>query len=191
MNNKTKFSVLAVAKEKFVALRKKWGIKNKYTITDIAQKAGLPVQYLKNRPVNFAGYVDWFPNPRFIAVNPDLPAHEQALFIARQIAVRAQEQRYNSVALNRPWKWEMLDAAPEILKQKICQLDIEYRAHWLMLFFATGDEFRAYVRMNPQKVFWTIPGTDNIVWYHLSMLRAKLWFSKLRRRIAIIAFPAS
>lgn len=181
---------MAVAKEKFVALRKKWGIKNKYTITDIAQKAGLPVEYLKYRPANFAGYLDRHPDPRFIAVNRDLPAHEQALFIARQIAVRAQEQRYNSVALNRPWKWEMLDAAPEKLKQRICQLDIEYRAHWLMLFFATGDEFRAYIKANPKR-FWSHLFTDNIIGYHLSMLRAKLWFSKFCRKIAIVAFPAS
>src|ERR1035441_8208046 len=85
MNNKTKFSVLAVAKEKFVALRKKYGIKNKYTMTEIAQKAGLPVEYLKNRSANLVGYLDWNPTPRFIAVNSDLPAHEQVWFIAQQI----------------------------------------------------------------------------------------------------------
>ena len=190
MNHKTKFSVLAVAKEKFVALRKKWGIKNKYTITDIAQKAGLPVEYLKNRPANFAGYLDWHPDPRFIAVNRDLPAHEQAWFIARQIAVRAQEQRYNSLALNRPWKWEMLDAAPSGLKEKISQMDIEDRAHCFMVFFATGDEFRAFIKADPKR-FWSHAFTDNIVRYHLSMLRAKLWFGKFCRKIAFVAFPAS
>jgi hypothetical protein len=190
MNNKTKFSVLAVAKEKFVALRKKYGIKNRYSMTEIAQKAGLPVEYLKNMPTTFEGFLDWHPDPRFIAVNHDLPAHEQAWFIARQIAVWAQQQRYNSLVLNRPWKWEMLDAAPEKLKQKISQLDIEYRAHWLMLFFATGDEFRAFIRANPKR-FWSDAFTDNIVGYHLSMLRAKLWFSKFCRKIAVVAFPAS
>jgi hypothetical protein len=190
MNNKTKFSVLAVAKEKFVALRKKWGIKNKYTITDIAQKSGLPVEYLKNMPANFAGFMDWHPDPRFIAVNRELPAHEQAWFIARQLAWRAHQQRYNSLALDRPWKWEMLDAAPEKLKQKISHMDIEDRAHWLMLFFATGDEFRAFIRADPKR-FWSHTFTDNIVRYHLSKLRVKLWFTRLRRKIAIVAFPAS
>ena len=190
MNNKTKFSVLAVAKEKFVALRKKWGIKNKYTITDLAQKAGLPVQYLKNRPVNFAGYLDWNPTPRFIAVNPDLPAHEQVWFIAQQIAVWAQQQRYDSLALDRPWKWEMLDAASANLKEKISQMDVEYRAYWLMLLFATGDEFRAFIKANPKR-FWAHTFTDNIIGYHLSMLRAKLWISKLCCKIAIVAFPVS
>ena len=181
---------MAVAKEKFVALRKKWGIKNKYTITEIAQKVGLPVEDLKNRPANFAGYLDWHPEPRFIAVNRDLPAHEQALFIARQIAVWAQQQRYNSVVLNRPWKWQMFDAAPAGLKEKISQMDIEYRAHWLMLFWSTGDEFRAFIRADPKR-FWSHTLTDNIVRYHLSKLRVKLWFSKFCRKIAIVAFPAS
>jgi hypothetical protein len=190
MNNKTKFSVLADAKEIFVALRKKYGIKNRYSMTEIAQKSGLPVEYLENMPANFAGYLDWHPDPRFIAVNRDLPAHEQAWFIARQIAARAQDQRYNSLVLNRPWKWEMLDAAPENLKQKISQLDIEYRAHWLMLFFTTGDEFRAFIKADPKR-FWAHTFTDNIVGYHLSMLRAKLWFSKFCRKIAVVAFPAS
>ena len=190
MNNQTKFAVMAVAKEKFVALRKKWGIKNKNTITDIAQRPGLPVAYLKNRPINFPGYLDLNPNPRFIAVNGDLPTHEQAWFIARQIASWAQEQRYNSMALNRPWKWEMLDAAPEELKQKICQLDIAYRAHWLMLFFATGDEFRAFIKANPKRI-WSHTFTDTIIAYHLSMLRAKLCLGKSWRKIAIVTFPAS
>jgi hypothetical protein len=190
MNNKAKFSVLAVAKETFVALRKKYGIKNKYTLTQIAQKAGLPVEYLKNIPASYAGFLDSHPTPRFIAVNRDLPHHEQALFIARQIAVWAQQQRYNSLALDHPWKWQMLDAAPDKLKQRICQMDIEYRAHWLMLFFATGDEFRAFIKADPKR-FWSHTFTDNIIRYHLSMLRAKLWFAKFRRKIAIVAFPAS
>jgi hypothetical protein len=190
MNNKTKFSVLADAKEKFVALRKIWGIKNKCTITDIAQKSGLPVEYLEGRPANFAGYLDRNPNPRFIAVNGDLPAHEQAWVIAQQIAVWAQQQGFNSLALNRPWKWEMLAAAPAKLKQKIGQMDMEYRAHWLMLFFATGDEFRAFIKSNPKR-FWAHTFTDNIIGYHLSKLRVKLWLAKFRRKIATVAFPAS
>ena len=181
---------MAVSKEILVALRKKWGIKNKHSISDIAQRAGLPVEYLENSPANFAGFLDWHNDPRFIAVNRELPAHEQAWFIAQQIAVCAQQRRSNSLALDRPWKWEMLDAAPAKLKQKISQMDIEYRAQWLMLFFATGDEFRAFIRAD-RKRFWSPGFTDNIVWYHLSILRVKLWFGKLRRKIAIVAFPAS
>ena len=190
MNNKTRPSVLTAAKNKFVALRKKWGFKNKYTIAEIAQKAGLPVEYLKNRPANLAGYLDWHPTPRFIAVNPDLPPHEQAWFIAQQFAVWAQQQRYNSVALDRPWKWAILDAAPEPLRNKILQMDVEDRAHWLMLFWATGDEFRAFIKADSKR-FWAHAFTGNNVGYHLSMLRAKLWFAKLFRKIATVAFPAS
>ena len=93
MNNQTKISLLAAAKGKFVALRKKWGIKNPYTIADIAQKSGLPVEYLKNIPATYEGFLDWHPEPRFIAVNRDLPAQDQAWFIARQIATWAQQSK--------------------------------------------------------------------------------------------------
>jgi hypothetical protein len=59
-----------------------------------------------------------------------------------------------------------------------------------MLFFTTGDEFRAFIKADPKR-FWAHTFTDNIVGYHLSMLRAKLWFSKFCRKIAVVAFPAS
>jgi hypothetical protein len=181
---KNKSSILAAAKEKFVALRKKWGIKNQYSMTEIAHKSGLPVEYLKHRPANYQGYIDWTSDPRFIAVNPDLPPHEQAFFIAQQLALRAHQQRCNSLTLNRPWKWEMLDAAPDQLRKRICQMDIEYRAHWLMLFFATGDEFRAFIKANPKRL-WSHTITDNIIGYHLSVLRAKIWLRKIPRALAI------
>ena len=188
MNN-TKISLLAAAKAKFVSLRKKWGIKNPRSIAEVAQKSGLPVEYLKNIPTSFEGFLDWHPEPRFIAVNPDLPAHDQAWFIARQIATWAQQQRFNSLALDRPWKWEMFDAAPAALKEKISKLDVEYRAHWLMLFWASGEEFRAFVKTNPKR-FWSHTFTSNIVWYHLAKLRVKLWGISLRRKITVVAFPA-
>jgi hypothetical protein len=190
MNNKTKFSVLAVAKDKLVALRKKWGIKNRYSMAEVAHKSGLPVEYLKNAPRNYEGFLDWSNDPRFIAVNRELPAHEQAWFIARQLASRAHEQRYNSIALNRPWKWEMLDVAPEKLKQKIIHLDIEDRAHWLMLFWSTGDEFRAFIKADTKRI-WTHSFNSNIVGYQLSKLRVKLWLAQTFRKIVIVAFPAS
>jgi hypothetical protein len=190
MNNKTSISSFARAKEFLVSLRRKYGIKNRYSMTEIAERAGLPVEYLENIPKNCDGFLDWHDDPRFIAVNRNLPAHEQVLFIARQLATCAQKQRRNSLALDRPWKWEMFDAAPAALKQKISQMDIEYRAHWLMMFFSTGDEFRAFMKANPKR-FWSHIATDNVVLYHLLVLRAKLWFSKFSRKVAIIAFPAS
>ena len=76
---KNKSSILAAAREKFVALRTKWGIKNRHSIAEIAHKSGLPVEYLETAPRNFAGFMDWHDDPRFIAVNRELPAHEQAL----------------------------------------------------------------------------------------------------------------
>jgi hypothetical protein len=190
MSNQTKLSVLAAAKEKFVALRKKYGIKIQCTIPDVAQRSGLPVEFLKDLPTTVEGFMDWHPDPRFIAVNGNLPAHDQVWFIARQLAAWAHQQRFNSLALDRPWKWEMLDAAPVELKQKISELDIEYRAHFLMLFFATGDEFRAFIKADKKRL-WSKIFTDKIIAYQLSMLRVKLWLGKFRRRIATVAFPSS
>ena len=190
MNNKTKISSFARAREILVSLRKKYGIKNRCSMCDCAQNANLPVEYLENMPAAFAGFLDWNPDPRFIVVNRDLPAHEQAFFIARQIAMCEQKRRCNSLAIDRPWKWEMFDAAPSGIKEKISQMDIEYRAHLLMLFFATGDEFRAFIKASPKRI-WEHSFTSNIVGYRLSVLRVKLWVSKFCRKIAIVAFPAS
>lgn len=190
MNPKTNSSILTVVKDTFVALRKRWGIKNRYSMTEIAQKAGLPVEYLKSAPKIFDGFLDCHDEPRFIAVNRELPPHQQAFFIARQVAFRAHQQRYNSLALDLPWKWEMLDAAPADLKEKISQLDIEDRAHWFMLVFTTGDEFRAFIKESPKR-FWSHAFTTNVVWYHLAVFRAELWFTEIRRRIASVVFPVS
>jgi hypothetical protein len=190
MNNKPKFSIRGTAHKAIVAIRVKLNLKPQYTLPEIAQKGGMPVEYLENVPANYEGFMDWNDEPRFIAVNRDLPAHDRALFIARQLALRAQQRRFNSLVLDRPWKWEMFDAAPAKLKSKISQLDIEYRAHWLMLFWSTGDEFRAFIRAKPTRI-WSQTFNDSIVSYHLSMLRAKLWIGKFCHKIATVAFPAS
>jgi len=187
MNNKAKPSIFAVAKKNLVAMRKKWGIKNRYNMNDIAQRAGLPVEYLDSLPQSVAGFLDGHNEPRFIAVNRQLPPHDQAFFIARQIASIAHNQRLYSLVLDRPWKWATLDAAPDDLKEKVIQLDTESRAHWLMLGYATGDEFRAFVRASPKRI-WSGGFNDNIVRYHLSKVWVRLWFAKVYRRITFAAF---
>lgn len=190
MNNKNPFSIRAAAYKILVAIRKKLNLKPKFTMAEVAHRSGFPVEYLKNIPTTFEGFLDWHDDPRFIVVNRDLPAHDQAFFIARQLAVLAHEQRRNSLVLNRPWKWEMLDAAPEQLKNKICQLDVESRAHWFMLFWATGDEFRAFIKADTKRL-WANSFNSNIVGYHLSKLRVKLWLAKIYRKIAIVELSAS
>jgi hypothetical protein len=54
--------------------------------------------------------------------------------------------------LDRPWKRSTLDAVPADLKKEVIELDIDCRAHMLMLFFASGDEFRAFIRSNPKRL---------------------------------------
>jgi hypothetical protein len=187
MNNKTGISIFARAKESLVSLRRKYGIKNRCSMDDLARNAGLPVEYLENTPTRFEGFLDCKADTRYIAVNRDLPAYEQALSKARQIATCLQQRRCNSLALNQPWKWKMFDAATAALQQKISEMDIEYRAHCFMLFFSTGDEFRAFIKVNPRR-FWSHLFTDNIIAYHLATLRVKLWFTKTYRKVMPTAF---
>jgi len=56
MSNKTKISIFARAKECLVSLRRKYGVKNRYSMDDIARNAGLPVEYLENTPTSFEGF---------------------------------------------------------------------------------------------------------------------------------------
>jgi hypothetical protein len=189
MSNTLKFSIREIAHKALVSVRRKFNVKPKYTLPEIAQKAGMPVEYLENVPATYEGFLDWHAEPRFIAVNRDLPAHDQAFFVARQLALRAQQQRFDSMVLNRAWKWKIFDAAPAKLKTKISQLDIEFRAHWLMLFWSTGDEFRAFIRADPKR-FLGGSFNINVVAYHLSVLRIKLWFTKTYRKVTYAIFPA-
>jgi hypothetical protein len=191
MNNKFIISVRERAHKAIVAFRVKLNLRPRFTMAEIAQNVGLTVQNLENQPADFEGFVDWCDKPRFIAVNRNLLAHKKAWFIARQIAFCAQQRRCNSVSLDRPWKWAMLDNANQKLRNKILLLDEENRAHFFMVFCSTGDEFRAYVREDPKKVFWTIPFADIIVSYHLSKLWVKNWFNNLYRKLVFGAFPSS
>jgi hypothetical protein len=151
---------------------------------EVAQKADLPIEYLDGMPAQIDGWLDSHTTPRFISVNRNLPQHEQVFAIARELGFYAQQRLCNSLILDRPWKWEVLARAPEELRQKIRLLDAGHRAHWLMLFFATGDEFRAFVKKHPKKVL-AIIFTDNIVGFHLYALRIKTWYRNVLRAFAI------
>lgn len=160
------------------------------TLADFAERAGLPVVDLVNRPANYPGYLDMFEEPRFIAVNRDFPVDEQAWFIAQQVAFCAQQRGVDSLALNRPWKWELLETAPHELKEKILAMDQEFRAYWFMLLFASREEYRPFARKNRKKIS-KITFTDNIVRFYLYKLWLKIWLSKLYRRLVFMGNPAS
>lgn len=176
-----KFSLRASAHGVLVALRKKLNLRPKYLMPEIAAKVGLPVDYL-DLPAKFGGFIDPEEEPRYIAVNQALPAFEQDLIIARHMAFRAQQLRVNSLAIDKPWKWEMLEIAPPDLKEKLLYLDEEYRAHWSMILFSSGDNFRAFMRQYSKR-FFLVSFADNIVAFHLTKLRVRLWFIKTCRKV--------
>ena len=171
-------------------MRAKLNLRPRLTMAEFAKNAGLPIVYLADRPPNFPGYLDSNDEPRFIAVNRDLPAYAQAFFIAGEVAFCAQQRRCNSIALDRPWKWAMLDAAPEELRDKLLAIDAEYRAQCFMLLFSTGDEFRAFIKADPKRL-WSDAFTSNIVGYQLSKLWAKIWLRNFCRKLVFVAFPSS
>jgi hypothetical protein len=144
---------------------------------------GLPVKYPEYRPAAIVGYLYSRKEPYFIAVNRDFPADQQAWFIAQQIAFHNQRKGFDSLCLNSRWKWEMLAVAPDELKRKICKLDEESRADFIMLNHATGDEFRSYMKNHLGRLFWML-FTDNYIAFQLSKLRIKVWFADFFRKIA-------
>jgi hypothetical protein len=183
MSLKPIFSIFDFAKESIVAARKKWGIKPICTLADVANKSGLNIEQLENMPAKYDGHLDPHDQPRFIAVKSDLAQWEQSLVIAREFGRYAQDRRWNSMMLDRPWKWEMLTIAPDDIKQMISKLDIDARAHLLMTLCATGDDFRAFCKRHPE-IFYKPFYTDIVVLFHLSKLRIKTWLSRLFRQFA-------
>lgn len=189
MNNQNKFSIRAAYRKAVTALRVKLNIRPRFTMVQFAQNAGLAVVELKNKPTNFAGYLDWHNDPCFIAINRDLQAYQQTWFIALQIAVCAHQRRCNSIVMNKPWKWNALDAAPQWIQDKIRAMDIEYRAYCFMLLFSNGDDYRAFVRHNSWMVF-KLTFMDNVIAYELTKLRVKLWLDRVVRKLTAILLPA-
>ena len=174
MNSEQNTWLRRVAKKILVAIRARWRFKPQFTIFEIAHRTGLPIEYLDNMPVKFDAWLDPHETPRFISVNRNLSQDEKVFAVTRELGFYAQQQRRDSLILNRPWKWAMLDAAPEPLKHKISTLDAEFRGHWLMFYFATGDEFRAYVKRHPKKVL-AIGFAGHVAGFHLYVLRIKMW----------------
>lgn len=190
MLNKIRHSIRNQVHKAGVAIRSLIKIRRINNLTDFATHAGLPVERLENLPLHYPGFLDQDAEPRFIALNCDLPPHEQAWFIAQQVAFCVQRRGCDSLALNRPWKWKLLIDAPEEFRNKILALDQEYRAYWFMLLFANRIEYRLFVKANRKKIF-KISFTDNIVRYHLYILWIKMWLTRVCRKFLIIAHPAS
>jgi hypothetical protein len=178
MSTKPNISIRAFARKALLALRTKLNLRPQCTMFQAAQNAGLPVEYQAPVSTKFDGYLDTHTEPRFIAVNPNLPPEDQVFTIARELGYCAQKRRCNSLALDRPWKWKLFESAPEEIREKIFLLDAHHRAHWLMLAFATGDQYRASYKKHRESVFAGV-FADTLVTFQLWTLRIQTWIYKI------------
>lgn len=178
MSTKPTISIRAIARNAFSTLREKLKLRPQFTMFQAAQNAGVPVEYLAKVSTTFEGYLDTYDEPRFIAVNPNLPPEDQVFTVARELGYCAQRRRCNSLVLDRPWKWRLFESAPEEIRERISMLDAHHRAHWFMLAFATGDQYRAYYRKHRGSVFAGI-FADTIVHFQLWKLRVQTWIYKM------------
>ena len=165
------------------ALRTALNLKPCFTLPEMAQRSGLAVEHL-DLPPGLDGWLDPGDTPRFISINRNLAPDAQVYVIARSLAFRAQQQGYNSLVLNRPWKWQTLAEANEEIRDIVCQLDLESRAELFMLHFATGDEFRAYVKRRRAKLLRVI-FADNIVLFYLVKSRVQNMIFKFFYHLAL------
>ncbi|MGH7976415.1 MAG: hypothetical protein ACREC8_07110 [Limisphaerales bacterium] len=121
--------------------------KNKLTMADYARLNGLEIVELDGMPARYDGHLDPTNNKSsYIAINRNLVSWERSLVIGREIGYFAQEQRWPSMILDRPWKWEALSAAPDNIRELILRFDAEFRAGILMLHYTQRDEFRDYFK---------------------------------------------
>lgn len=178
MSSNQKITIRSFGHKALVALRKKLNIRPKFTMPEVVHKSGLQVVYFDGVSPAFAGFLDPHDYPRYIAVNRNVPPEDQVFAVARELGYCAQDRRQNSLALDRPWKWRLFDDAPEEIQQKISELDAECRAQLFMMAFATGDQFRAFVKKYPKKYFW-MSFHPNIVGFHLFVLRIRTWIFKI------------
>jgi hypothetical protein len=123
------------------------------TLNDIANNHGLAVEYAPQLPASVDGFLDRHETPRFIAVNSRLHGVEQSYAICREVSRLRQERRFDSMVLNSVKWWKLLDDAPEQIKKRILQLDLEHRALMMFGFWGKGLEYIAYHKKNPSKIF--------------------------------------
>jgi len=84
----------------------------------------------------------------------------------------------------------MLDAAPEELREKICRMDEESRAHCIMLIHANRDEFRAYIKADYRR-FYGGGFSPNVVAFHLFKLRVEIGLVKYLRKFLMAEQPTA
>jgi hypothetical protein len=121
------------------------------SVVDIASRNNLAIEYADWINARKGASLDWNDPPRFIAVCPILPPPEENYFIARELGRYQQVCRMNSFIMNSPKKWKLLDAAPSQIRERLYELDLEMRAHLLMIFFVKPGHYSNFLKRNPKK----------------------------------------
>lgn len=152
--------------------------------TVVVNNVPLAIEFSGDLPAKCDARLDRNDNPRYIKVNRNLPKYMQIFGIGRECGFLLQQQRYNSMALNRPWKWQLLAAIPDGDRQKLCHLDAEARASWFMIFHAKRDDYRAFAKNQPRKFFRAM-FADTIIDYHLYKLRLQTSIFKFFYALAL------
>lgn len=144
-------NIIAKWKEMREGLRKFYSI----TLVEIANNHGLAVEYVPELPVRVDGFLDRHEMPRFIAVNSTLHPVDQSYAICREVSRWRQERRLDSMVLSSPKRWQLFDNAPEPVRNRIGELDLEQRAMMMLAFWGKGSEYFVYHKRKPSKIFRT------------------------------------
>jgi hypothetical protein len=160
-------------KEARESLRKYFAI----TVIEIAKRNNLTVEYI-GLPPQVDGFLDPHDEPRFIAVNQEFHPTDQNFAICREIGRYHQAYRLNSSNINSPQKWKLLDEAPSQIRTRICELDLESRAHMMLAFFGRRNEFFEFAKRHPKRHFGFMLITGKIDYLFLK-LRIRKFFYKI------------
>jgi hypothetical protein len=167
-------NIIAKLKEIREGMRKFYSI----TLVDIAKNHGLVVEHDSGLPARVDGFLEPHEKPRFIAVNSDLHQVEQSYAICREVSRLRQSLRLDSMVLSSVKRWKLFDDAPEAIKNRILELDLEHRALMMLGFWGKGSEYFEYHKRNPSTIFRD--GCITIITdYLFLMLRFRKFFNIL------------
>jgi len=133
----------------------------RYTIYDVVEHFGLVLELHHDLPDSAAGFLDRSPEPKFIAVNANLPKCEQVFTIAHELGhyVKHPDRsalRYRPWYLDRPWKSPRMIRVSMLAERYIARwFNIERQADlWalsVLLNIGAVDEMRAWLEHHPEK----------------------------------------
>jgi hypothetical protein len=142
------------------------------SLQSVPQRWNLSLEYVDDISVKLDGYLDQDDEPRFIAINRQLPPPDQAYAIAREVGRYAQSRRVGSGLLISPKSWRLVENAPAQIKEQIYSLDLESRTLILMGLCASKAEYFGFIKLHRKK-YWHMMFADSTAKYLLLKLRIR------------------